>query len=356
MEEGRVQVAPVGAVPAAAGTAHGARADLQADEMSVELGGEIWELARTQAPLSRAESHAHGLGWLSLGLGFVEMTVAGALAKLVLGRNRRGASIVRVIGVRELAIGLGLLGRPRSSSWLWARVAGDAVDLALLGLARRRVLHKAPVTRALAGVAGITLMDVLAALELRHQEETQRAKRGIYVTKSIFINRSPSEVYRFWRNFEKLPRFMAHLQSVEPLEGNRSRWTTRGPAGATFCWETEIVEERPYSLLSWRSFEGADVPNAGTVRFSRAPGGRGTKVELALLYRPPAGKLGAGFAKLFGREPAQQIDGDLRRLKQVLETGEVLHSDASIHRRPHPARPPEKDKGPAGPGLQGRAS
>jgi uncharacterized membrane protein len=104
-------------------------------------------------------------------------------------------------------------------------------------------------------------------------------------------------------------------------------------------WEAEIIEDRPNERISWRSVQPADVPNIGTVQFRSAPGGRGTEIHVELRYDPPGGKLGAAVAKLFGKEPAQQVKGDLRRLKQVLETGEVVHSDASVHRGLHPAQP-----------------
>jgi uncharacterized membrane protein len=113
------------------------------------------------------------------------------------------------------------------------------------------------------------------------------------------------------------------------------------PLGTTVEWTAQIVEDRPNELISWRSTDDAKVSNAGTVRFTKAPGGRGTEVHLELRYDPPAGAVGATIAKLMGQEPSQQVDGDLRRFKQVMETGEVVHSDASIHATPHPARPPE---------------
>jgi uncharacterized membrane protein len=125
----------------------------------------------------------------------------------------------------------------------------------------------------------------------------------------------------------------------------RSHWVAKGPARKRVEWDAEITADRPNELISWRSVEGADVENAGTVRFQPAPGGRGTEIVLELEYVPPGGLFGVTLAKLLGEEPAQKVAGDLRRFKQVMETGEVLHSDASIHRGPHPARPPkENDK------------
>jgi uncharacterized membrane protein len=145
-------------------------------------------------------------------------------------------------------------------------------------------------------------------------------------------------VYSFWRNFENFPRFMSHLESVQ-ASGDRSRWRAKAPFGGTVEWEAEIVVDRPNEEIAWRSLKGALVPNQGSVRFTPAPGGRGTEVRVELQYEPPAGVVGAAIAKFFGEEPKQQIQGDLRRFKQMMEPGEVLHSDASIHRGMHPARP-----------------
>jgi uncharacterized membrane protein len=168
------------------------------------------------------------------------------------------------------------------------------------------------------------------------------AQRGVQVRQTLTITRAPEEVYAFWRDFRNLPQFMSHLEAVQVIDDRRSRWTARAPAGRTVEWEAEIVEDRPGELIAWRSLPDADVPNSGWVRFARAPGDRGTELIVELQYDPPAGALGAAIAKLLGEEPNEQVKGDLRRFKQVLETGEVVHSDASIYRGPHPARPPER--------------
>lgn len=146
---------------------------------------------------------------------------------------------------------------------------------------------------------------------------------GICVEKTLIINRSPEDLYRFWRDFENLPRVMRHLESVTVQDGRRSRWVVRGPAGRTVEWDAEIINERENELIAWRSLEGADVRNAGSVRFTPDELGRGTWVKISLMYQPPAGRLGAAVARLFGEEPHQQIEEDLRRLKQFLETGEI---------------------------------
>lgn len=149
------------------------------------------------------------------------------------------------------------------------------------------------------------------------------AGHGIKVEKSVTVNRSPEEVYRFWRDFQNLPRFMNHLESVSDLGSGRSHWVAKAPAGKTVEWDAEVYNEKENELIAWRSLEGADVDNAGSVRFEPAPEGRGTVVRVTLKYDPPAGKLGSLVAKLWGEEPSQQIDEDLRRFKQVMEAGEI---------------------------------
>jgi uncharacterized membrane protein len=146
--------------------------------------------------------------------------------------------------------------------------------------------------------------------------------RGIKVEKSVTVNRSASELYSFWRNFENLPSFMDHLESVTVQDDKRSHWVAKAPAGTTVEWDAEIINEKENQLIAWRSLEGADVDNAGSVRFEGATGGRGTIVKVTLEYNPPGGIVGATIAKLFGEEPSGQVQEDLRRFKQVMEAGE----------------------------------
>jgi uncharacterized membrane protein len=146
---------------------------------------------------------------------------------------------------------------------------------------------------------------------------------------AITINKPVDEVYGYWHDFERLPTFMWHLQSVSSSGGGRSHWVAKGPAGTTVEWDAETTEDVPNERISWQSLEGADVANTGTVVFSPAPGGRGTEVRVQLHYNPPGGVIGATIAKLFGEEPQQQLKDDLRRFKQVMETGEVVLSDGS---------------------------
>lgn len=146
---------------------------------------------------------------------------------------------------------------------------------------------------------------------------------GIRVDRSITIDKPREEVYRFWRNLENLPKFMKHVEHVEQLDRDRSRWTVCAPAGRRVSWEAVIHNESPNERVAWRSLPGADVDHAGSVWFMDAPAGQGTEVKVELQYNPPAGMIGAAIASLWGEEPGQQIEEDLRRLKQYLETGEV---------------------------------
>lgn len=158
------------------------------------------------------------------------------------------------------------------------------------------------------------------------------------------MNRPPDEVYRFWHDFENLPLFMRHLEVVHTEGDGRSHWKARAPAGLSVEWDAALVEDIPNEVISWHSIEGGGVTNAGTVRFKPAPRGRGTEVHVHIDYEPPGGKITAALAKLFREEPGQQVQDDLYAFKQVMETGEVLYSDASLFGEPHPACPPTQEE------------
>jgi uncharacterized membrane protein len=209
------------------------------------------------------------------------------------------------------------------------RIAGDALDLALLALALRGTNGKRPLrlAAAAAAVAGVAVLDVLSSRQQAsaHGSAPGRVRRdgSVRVEKSIAVNREPQECYAMWRNFENLPRFMRHLESVRLTGGNRSHWVAKAPAGMRVEWDAEVSHDEPNALIAWRSREGSDVENAGAVRFLPAPSGRGTVVSVKMQYKPPAGEIGAAIARIFGEEPEQQVREDLRRFRQVMETGEV---------------------------------
>jgi uncharacterized membrane protein len=280
------------------------------------------------------EKLARALGWFSVGLGLAEVAAPRRLARAIGIHDH--AHTLRLFGLREIGTGLGIFSRPRPAAWLWGRVAGDLIDLFFLGAAgRARRAEPKRIAAATAAVLGVTALDVFCGERLsgaRTAVSRSVAPDGsIRVTKSIAINRPREECYRFWRELQNLPRFLRHLESVTVKGDRRSHWKAKAPAGSEIEWDAEITDERPNEMLAWRSLDGSQVDNSGSVHFEPAPKSQGTVVRVALRYRPPAGALGAAVARLFGEEPEQQIGDDLRRLKQVLETGEVITTEGQPH-------------------------
>jgi len=146
--------------------------------------------------------------------------------------------------------------------------------------------------------------------------------RGVHVEEVVAVSRSLPVVYRFWRNFENFPTFMRHLYSVSQREEGISHWVARGPGGVHVEWDARIINEIDNRLVAWQSLAGSTISSAGSVNFRETPGG-GTEVRVHLQYNPPAGRMGAALAWLFGEEPGQQIREDLQRFKQLIETGEI---------------------------------
>ena len=267
------------------------------------------------------------LGVASLGLGVAQLAAPKRVARLAgVDDNPAAPAIITAVGARELVHATGLLRNRRPRGWAMTRVAGDTMDLAVLGLALRgRTGERRRRTMVATGaVLGITAADVYSARRARRARSTA----PLHLTATLTVNRTPREAYAFWRDFTNLPRFMAHLEDVT-VNGMRSTWTAKAPAGRTVTWDAEITQDSPNRLIAWRSVGEATVPNSGTVTFTPAPGGRGTEVRVELDYTVPAGRLGALVAKLFGEEPEQQVRDDLRRAKQVLETGDVVRSEGS---------------------------
>ncbi|HVF44229.1 MAG TPA: SRPBCC family protein [Pyrinomonadaceae bacterium] len=145
------------------------------------------------------------------------------------------------------------------------------------------------------------------------------AERGTKVEKSVTIDRPASDLYSFWRNFENLPQFMNHLESVRSIGNERTHWVAKAPAGTTVEWDAEVYNDKPNELIAWRTLEGSQVSSAGSVRFEEAPNG-GTEVRVSLKYDPPGGKLGSLVARLFGENPERQIEEDLGRFKELMES------------------------------------
>ncbi|MBD2070274.1 SRPBCC family protein [Leptolyngbya sp. FACHB-671] len=159
--------------------------------------------------------------------------------------------------------------------------------------------------------------------------------KPIKVEKTVTIDKPAEELYRFWHNFENLPRFTRHLKNVTVSGDRRSHWITSAPLDSSVEWDAEIVDDRPNELIAWKSVAGADIDNAGSVQFKPAPGDRGTEVRVVTAYNPPAGAIGDAIATLFGENPKQQIGDDLARFKMLMEAGEIATNDGQPSGRPN---------------------
>ncbi|HZI59609.1 MAG TPA: SRPBCC family protein [Pyrinomonadaceae bacterium] len=293
---------------------------------------------RQGLPKTNAKRLARGLGWFSLGLGMTELLAPRFIARIS-GVPEKRTGVIRLYGLREIASGIGIFAQKNPEEALWSRVAGDVLDLTSLGLAcTSPEAKRGRITFATANVLAVTALDVIAAKQLGTDYS------GVHAKASCIVDRDPDEVYHFFRDFRNLPRFMEHLESVQELPDGRSHWIAKGPAGMSVEWDAEIVADDPGRVITWRSLENSDVDNAGAVVFEAAAGGRGTILRVNIQYNPPGGVVGATVAWLFGEEPNQQLEDDLRRLKQVLEVGEVVVSDATIfgtgYFEQRPAQPP----------------
>jgi uncharacterized membrane protein len=263
-----------------------------------------------------------GLGWFSIGLGLTQVMMPGTVSKFIGLKNHKG--LMRILGFREIASGLGIFSQRSPSMPLWARVGGDVIDLALLsGALTSPKTNRSRIAVATAAVAGVT------ALDLYYSRQLSNGKTAIQppLTKTITINRSAEDLYRMWRNFQNLPRFMKHLESVEVLSENRSRWTAKLPGGKTLQWESEILLDRPNEEIVWQTLEGSDIQHSGSVRFEPASARRGCHVILQMENNEERGRVRSTIAKLLGKIPEQFIHEDLRRFKQLMETGEVATTE-----------------------------
>jgi uncharacterized membrane protein len=215
----------------------------------------------------------------------------------------------------------------------WASAIGGA---ALTAFGLKQLKDRSPAGAALAaagsalifrGATGHCHLYAAAGINTANDSDDTRdalsGTRGVNVEEVVTVNANADALYAFWRKFTLLPRFMANVVSVTEIDDCRSRWIVKAPAGRTVEWDAEIINEIPGEVIAWRTLAGADVVSAGSVRFRPLPVGRGTEVRVRLQYNPPAGKVGATVAWLLGHDPAAVIREDLRRFKQIMETGEV---------------------------------
>jgi len=275
-----------------------------------------------------AEQLARGLGWFSIGLGLAELLAPRAVARIS-GVRSENAGLIQLYGIREIASGVAIFTQgDRPAKALWSRVAGDALDLASLGVALASPnSNKARVGFAAVSVLAVTALDVLCAQEFSRDS---RDPAKTQTRRSLIIDRPAEELYQSWRNFEQLPRFMRNLESVTVGVDGRSHWVAKTPAGLTVKWDAEILDDKPAQLISWRSVEGSEINNSGSVQFRSAPGNRGTIVTVELNYALPGGSITDSAAKLLREDPGAMAQESLRLFKQMMEVGEVTLSDGAM--------------------------
>lgn len=220
-----------------------------------------------------------------------------------------GENVGRLERIISGALGIGLLGLG-----LWRRSPAGIV----LGLAGGALAYR--------GASGHCALYGRMGIDTAHGERGVRWNRGIKVEESTHIETAPEELFRFWRNLSNLPRFMPHLELVEEQTDRVSHWVVKGPVETRLEWDAEIINETPGRMISWQSLPGAMVENAGSVRFD--PSGRGTMVRVTMQYRPQGGKLGAAVAAALGADPKQQVRENLRRLKDLAESGATITGTA----------------------------
>jgi uncharacterized membrane protein len=289
---------------------------------------------------------AKGLGLFSFALGIPQILAPGRVNQMIGVRDDAKSRLwMRAVGVREIAAGVGIFSERRPTEWVWARVAGDTMDLALLGSALRSKSEQPMRTlAATSAVAGAFAADLIDSLRLsKHNDAQHMEDAPMHVKAAITVRRDRDELYSSWYDLESFPSFMAHVEEIRPEGPDRWRWKARGPLGMSIDWLVEITENVPNERISWKSVEGSAVDGSGTVRFVPAPGNQGTEIHIELRYDVPGGAVGELVAKLFGEEPAMQIKDDLRRYKQIVETGEVVRSDGApegqLNRRQLKQRP-----------------
>ncbi len=204
----------------------------------------------------------------------------------------------------------------------WASLIGGSA-MVLFGLQQRSLRG---ILTALAG-GGLAYHGIQGEKSLPDAVgEAVGLNKMIRVEKTVTINRPAADLYQYWHNFENLPTFTRHLQSVTVIDPRRSHWVAKAPMGQKIEWDADIIDDRPNELIAWASVEGAEVDHSGFVRF-RPIGDRGTEVKIVTEYNPPGGVLGSTLAKLFGEEPEQQIGDELNRFKQLMEAGEIATTE-----------------------------
>ena len=279
------------------------------------------------------------LGWLSLGLGIAAMFRSRSLGAAIGMESHEGA--LKMAGARELVAATGLLGSGNPTPWLWSRVVGDVMDLAMLGGAAVQGARRNRALAALGVVAAVTAVDIGASVSVTRRKQLRRyggtaASRGAegVLDESVMVNKSPEECYRYWRKLEQVPRFMPVLRSVTETDAQRSHWVLKAAPGVQIEWDAELTHDDPGRRLAWRSLPNPQIAHAGVVRFNPAPGKRGTLVRVITQYRLlPGFDAPRRLAGSLDSAPRARVREDLRRFKQLLEAGEVPTTEGQPHGR-----------------------
>jgi uncharacterized membrane protein len=204
----------------------------------------------------------------------------------------------------------------RATAFRWsALITGGA--LALIGLSKR-------------SKSGIAIATAGGLLSYAGAKAGAR-QRELIARSSILLNCTPEEAYQFWSKFENLPLFMRHLESVTLLSDTRSRWIAIGPLGRRVIWDAEIAFDRKDDVIAWRSLPDSEIYVDGIVKFRNAPANRGTIITVVVVYQPPAGAIGGALAKILGKDPSFMMRQDLRRLKALIEAGEIPTTEGQSH-------------------------
>ena len=226
---------------------------------------------------------ATGLGWFSIGLGVAEIATPNLVANLIgVTDDSKTRKVLRFYGARELAAGFGILSQSSPSGWLWARVAGDVVDIS--SLCKAMTADDNDVGKGIATAAaliGVTLADVYCAKQLSNGviRLESRTTATSSIVASIIIARDRNEIYAFWRDFTRLPEIFDRLDSVRTFGNRHSHWKIALPMGRSLEWDAEITDDQPNSRIAWRSVSSS-APHSGEVRFEPATGNRGTTVRV----------------------------------------------------------------------------
>ena len=282
----------------------------------------------------QTQALARGLGWFSVGIGALEILGGKTLSEALGIGNRTG--LLRAYGFREISVGVGILTAPKTPppGWLWARFAGDIVDLATLFAALENKEKRVNVAFALAAVGGVTALDYLCAQQLSQAAQTKanastptdRPDLSAVGEGYITINRSAEDLMARWTEPETFAAVMGGFADVKPSGDGVMQWTVHTPLHTDLTWTSRMTQGASdgSQTVRWESLPGGDVPNRGTVQFKGgAPGSRGTEVALRFEFDPPGGVVGDAAAKYLGFVPGVLASGVLRRFKALIETGEI---------------------------------